>query len=457
MQFELMMLGGVEEIGANSCFMSFDGVGIIVDAGLHPKRRDALALPDFSAIQDRSAAAILITHAHTDHLGALPFAMHHQPQMAVFMTRATRDLSEIMLRNSSRLLRTEVAEEFPREALAQYRPEIVRNLSVLIQGMRLDEEFTIAGAHGGGHDIRVRFCHAGHILGAAGVLFDVGGRRILHSGDVHFGSQELIAAAELPREHVDVLVLESTNGAQLEPAAPEVETRRLAELINRASNAGGSVLIPAFALGKTQEMLKRLHKMMNAGMIPRLPMYSGGLSAKINIVYDRYCYTVPRVDPGFEMTDIAHAPIDYKTLMSGPYFKHPSIVLATSGMLNAGTTAFKLAHAWMQRPNFAIAFAGYLDEDSPGYALAHSARNEEFLLAGRKVKRVCEVGRFRFSAHAMRADLIDYVWDVRPNHLFLVHGDSEACESLGAAVKSRLPQCRIRIPRRSHPYVIDLS
>ncbi len=454
MTVELMVLGGAEEIGANSCYLNIEGTGIIIDAGLHPRRRDRLALPRFELLADKATDALLVTHAHTDHIGGLPYAMHQTPHVRVLMTRATRDLAEIMLRNSSKLLRSDVVSEFPAEALSQYNRAILRKLSLIFEGLRYREECRLQGKWGHA-PITLQMFDAAHILGSAGILMETERLRIFHSGDVNFSQQALLPGADFPRQHLDALILESTNGADEEPPERSTEIARLAEIINAASDANGSVLIPAFALGKTQEVIKLIYELMRAGRIPRLPLYTGGMSRNINAIYDRYCYAVPRPEPGFEISDIPQIAIDYDNLLSDEYFRRPAIVVASSGMLNARTTAFQLAEKWLRAPNYAIVFAGYLDPDSPGYALAQSEAGRPFMMAGKSMTRRCRVEQLRFTSHARREHLVDFVWTTKPKHVFLVHGDADACETLGAEIKKRLPQTKVYIPKLGRSYFME--
>ncbi len=450
---ELIILGGAAEIGANCCYLHLCGAGVFIDAGLHPRNRSAAAFPRMEHLGERPTDFLIVTHAHTDHLGGLPFVMKHYPHLRVITTRATRDLSEIMLRDTVKLLRSSIVDEFSSDVLSLYTRDMLQKLGLVFEGYHYEEPIELTGMRAG-HPVRATLFDAGHILGSAGILAEWNGKSLLHTGDVNFTDQSLVPRAALPRRHVDTLIMESTNGASGSVYSRHEESLKLARFINDITNNNGSVLLPSFALGKTQEILKVLFDLMQAGRIPFLPVYTGGMSRKISNLYDRYCYSVRRIDPGFEVADIPQVPINYEELHRGPYLSSPAIVVASSGMLNAGTTAFALAQHWMPRRNFGIGFISYLDPNSPGYELLHSTPDKEFTLAGRTAKRSCHIEQFRFSAHSAREDLVGFVADVRPKQLFLVHGDGEACSELAYHIGKVVPSTRIFIPSVGRSYTL---
>lgn len=448
---EFIQLGGAEEIGANSTYINLGGNGIIIDAGLHPRRRDAKALPDYEPTRHKAADYFILTHAHSDHVGGLPYLMKFHPGMRFLTHRATRDVSEIMLRDSAKLLRSGIRSEFPEGALSLYNAEILQQIGMIFEGLRFEEPLVLRSdrAHA---DVKMTLFPAGHILGAAGILLECEGFSVFHTGDVSFDDQSLIPKASFPRHHVDVLITECTNGADESEHNRTDEIAKFASFINQVSNEGGSVLVPVFSLGKTQEVLKILYDLMRKGSIPTLPMYTGGMSKKISTIYDRYCYSVPRVTPGFELTDIPQVSLDYGDLHSQPYLTEPSIVVASSGMMNRGTASYKLAWEWHRKANFGIAFVGYQDPDSPGYALLHSEPDEPFHFVYKNMKRRCKIGKFRFTAHASRTSIVDHILDVRPKKVFLIHGENEALDSIGLTIKEHLPGTKVCVPRQGISY-----
>lgn len=448
-----MMLGGAEEIGANCCYLNLDGTGILIDAGLHPRERDDKAFPDVDALDGRPTDALVITHAHSDHLGALPYMMKRLPHVQPIMTHATRDLSDIMLHNGAKLLRSDVTHHVSKDLLSFFHRDQIDLIRRAFEALPYEEPRIIRG-YTGNSDVLLRLHWSGHILGSAGVSLENNGLRIVHTGDVQFDHQKVIQRARLPRVHADVLITEATNCATDRENDFAGEARKLAAFINLISNRNGSVLIPSFALGKTQELLAIIYGLMRKGSIPHLPIYSGGMGVAISKVYDQYCYTEPMRVPGFEISDIPQNYVKRGMLANGDFFKTPSIVIVPSGMLSKGTMSYDLATRWLPLANYGIAFIGYQDPTTPGHQLLTSPQREHFDFGGHKVKRLCEIERLRFSAHASLAGLIDYIVDVRPKTVVVMHGEVDACDGLAYAVSQRLPGTRILIPRKGIPYTI---
>lgn len=451
MKAEITFLGGVQEIGASSSYLYLNGTGIFIDSGLHPKKRDKDTFPRIDLTEGMPTDILAVTHAHTDHIGAIPYLLKYHPHLKIYMTEATRDLAEIMLKDTAKLLKSEVALEFTNEILSLYKPEVLKKIGAVMNGLKYEMPHRFTGRTGKS-EIDISFHHSGHILGSSSIHVESDGFSFLQTGDIKFSDQQVLKGAKLPRRHLDALVIESTNANNPKLPSWNSEVNRLSRFINEIVNENGSILVPCFALGKTQEVLKILQDMMIHGKIPHLSIYTGGLANKISLYYDKYCYTVPMVNPGFEISDIPQEKILRSELMKGKYLREPSIVVASSGMVNEGTISYELAKRWMRTHNFGIAFVGYQDEDEPGYALLNSEIDKEFKFGKMKMKRRCKVDNFRFSSHARLEDLIDYIDDTEPKYLFIVHGEEESSENLAASVYDRNKNIRIILPEINKSY-----
>lgn len=143
------VLGGAEQIGANSTFLNFGGTGIIVDAGLHPKNRSVHAFPSIHSIEDEPTDALLITHAHTDHIGALPYILKEQPYLRLITTALTRDITSVMLQNTNKLIREQIdISQFKQDALSLYTKETAEYISTVFETYSYKEPFEIIGRRG---------------------------------------------------------------------------------------------------------------------------------------------------------------------------------------------------------------------------------------------------------------------------------------------------------------------
>lgn len=454
--FHFSVLGGAKEIGANCTYLSFGGTGIIIDAGLHPKERDLRAFPPLDSIKYQDIDALLITHAHTDHIGGMPFLLKQHPYIGMHTTALTRDIASVMLKNTVTLIRDqiELSKEM-QDAISLYDKSIIEYISTVFETHAYQESFEIYGKRSS-YPVACTFHDAGHIPGSAGVMLEWNGLSVFHTGDMCLHDQWLIPKATFPKHHVDVMFCECTNGAEESHPTKEQIMKECAQFINEISNKNGSILIPCFALGKTQETLIMLHELQRKGMIPHLPIYSGGMSKAISSVFDRYCYTSPRMNPGFEISDIAIHPMLYKELSKAPFFSTPSIVLASSGMMHPQTTSHKLAMQWMQKSTCGILFNGWQEPDSPGYALSKSELGKPFLFSGHRIERKCAVKNIRMSAHARKRDVLSLIQDIRPKTLVLIHGETVSCEAIASEAMDMFNgEVKIILPMQGEIYDAD--
>lgn len=445
--FQFLALGGAREIGANSFYYKFGSHGVLIDAGLHPEKTGWDAFPKTELLAPDSVGTFIITHAHADHIGGVPYVLQSQPQARVIATAETIQICEIMLANSAGLL----PRQHPKEVidkLTNYTEEKLPEVIGAIEPFRFGATRTIGT---NGESLRASFFMSGHILGAAGILFEYGGKRVYHTGDIAMHDQYLIGKADLPHAPVDILVTESTNGlwdAYLTHSRDQ-ELTRLLEVISQTITEGGSVLIPCFALGKMQEALVMLWDAMCVGRIPSVNIYTGGLGRRISEIYDKNQYSGSRIRTDKLTADIPQQELPRRDgLFGGKFFKEPSIVLASSGMMQEGTASYLLAQRWLRHQHFAICFIGYTDPRTPGFAVANAQRGKRLRFGSmkREVPVRCRIERFRFSAHARRDGLLEIVEKLQPKYVVMTHGDTQAMNSLGESVLEHFPGTKVSAP-----------
>lgn len=451
------VIGGGQEIGANCYYLNVDGTGIILDSGFHPEKKGTEALPLFELLDNFFTDFVFVSHAHTDHIGALPYLIQKNPHLKIYTTPQTRDLAEVMLHNSLALTQKEIVDSDP---LPKYTHEQVDLLTESFNVIKYDEPLSIHGyRHLNNKDIQIKFLDAGHILGAAGILIQTNDARIFYTGDTNASKQSILTGADYPKEAIDVLILETTSATSDSNIKRQDEAKRLAKSINKIVENGGSVLIPVFALGKLQETLTLLHNLMRKGSIPELDVYTGGMGREISDIYDFHRYTTKRISKELQLKDIPQLPIDYEELLSAKYFKVPSIVLASSGMMFEGTTSFALAQRWLKEKNFGIFFVGYVTPDSPGYTILNSKTGDSIELgdASGKIKVASEIDYFRFTSHSNRDDLITLVKTLRPKTVILIHGGQNGIDWMEKELSNRFPSIKIIKPRIGENYPIDTN
>jgi len=438
-------IGGGNEIGANSYYLNFNGNGIILDCGIHPQKTGLESLPDFDLLKDKSVDSCLISHAHQDHIGSLPFLVKKFPYVKIITTPQTRALAELTLHNSVSILKKEIEED----DFEFYSHDEVDLLIKMIEYKEYQNEFELNSFHQQKEAaVNCTFYDAGHILGSAGILLENNNHKIFYTGDINLSSQTLQPAAQLPETKIDTLILESTYGATDSDLLLDwnAESLRFAKEANNILNNGGSILIPVFSLGKMQEMLGTIWQLMLKRKLTTVDIYTGGLGTKINRPFDYNRFTVRRVDEEFELNTIPQK--DYYEISNPEEFiKHPCIVLASSGMMITGTSSFTFAKRWLKQKDSAIFTVGYMAEDTPGYIIANAERGDKIQLTelDEPVEVNCTIKNFKFSAHAKREDLLKIVDKLKPDNVILTHGDEEALNWMGGSILKKYKSIKVQI------------
>jgi Cft2 family RNA processing exonuclease len=422
-------LTGRREIGANCYVLEGGDARLVLDCGMHPKEIGFDALPDFGPLPHDKAQGIVITHAHHDHIGGLPVLMRRQPQAPVYMTEITGELTSAMLHNSVNVMTSQRTEKGIAEYPLFTHRELEESRARFVY-QDLNKPFAVPAT-----PWELSFHDAGHILGSAGVTVREGNRRLFYTGDVHFEAQTICMAADFPKEGIDVLVMETTRGTLQRPAqyTRRGEKERLAGVIRETYEARGAVLIPVFALGKTQEVLLMLHELHEEGLIPQMPVHIGGLGTKISTIYDDYAERARRSYPGLRLLeDLPMLVKPQRAARRGAPRHIPleprHIYCLSSGMMTEGTLSNKFAWRLVENPRHTVAFVGYTDPDSPGYALRNASQGQKVKFAPDlpAVEVQARIESFDLSAHACREDLAAFAERLRPGKIILVHGDEAA-------------------------------
>jgi predicted metal-dependent RNase len=308
--------------------------------------------------------------------------------------------------------------------------------------------------------IRATFHDAGHILGSVGVTIEAEGKKIFYTGDVNFEHSTLQKGAMFPETTVDALIVETTRGEQARDPKYDrpTEEDEFAAAIKGVIERKGSVLIPVFAMGKTQEVLGMLHRFKKEGLIPKhTPVYIGGLSTKMTQVYDRFSTTSRRHLPNFRFLKDMQIEAGSKK-RKGPIPFHPGCIYAlSSGMMSEKTVSNTFARQGvLENAKHGLFFVGYADPETPGgkIRLAKPGDLVELDPAHPAVPLNCEMRIFDFSGHSTRDAILDYIIKVAPKKAFLVHGDDGAVAWFSQEIKRRLPNTEVIIPEPGVEYVI---
>ncbi|MBK1790360.1 MBL fold metallo-hydrolase [Persicirhabdus sediminis] len=442
------------EIGANCYVLETGNCRIALDSGMHPKEEGIDSLPLLDEIPDDSIDAIILSHSHLDHCGSIPVLMEEQPNAPVFMTPATFELADALLHNSVNVMMSKRQEL----GITEYPFYTHRELDEvqerwITKGYKKPFEIK--------EGVKVTFYDAGHILGSAGALIESEGKRILYTGDVQFEDQTLITGSKLPTENIDTLIIETTRGAS--PRHPEYtrekEENMLAEAIERTIARGGSVLIPVFAMGKTQEVMTMIHKFKEDKRIPDAPVFMGGLSTKMTIIFDKHSGSSPRNVPGFKILrdmEIQGAKQKRRRKSTPIHYRPGAIFALSSGMMSEKTVSNNFAKSFIDNPKNSLLFVGYADPESPAGVIRASERGDYIKLdpESEAVKFDCDMDVFDFSGHATRDDLLEYMIKVNAKKTILVHGDPEATQWFADQLAEKLPTTEVIMPEIGRNYEI---
>jgi Cft2 family RNA processing exonuclease len=295
------------------------------------------------------------------------------------------------------------------------------------------------------------FYDAGHVLGSSGILLRGEGQTVFYTGDVNFDDQTIMEAAVFPEEKLDILVMECTRGDHAQQAGWTRlgEERRLADAIARAFERRSCVLIPVFALGKTQEILAMLYKFRGERLLPEFPIYIGGLSSKMTDIYDRRAHMTRRQLPRLQlMRDTAPFILNDETVRDAP-LRAGRVYVLSSGMMIPKTLSNVFARRLIENPQHSIFFVGYANPESPAGVLREAGVDGEVALDPDKLpQRVrCHIEQFQFSAHATRESLVAYAKKLSPRKILLVHGDPPAVEWMHATLSAEVARAEVIVPK----------
>ena len=437
------------DIGASGWLVELDGHRLLLDAGMHPKREGRAALPLFSKAGNTDVDAIVISHCHHDHVGALPVACRNFPKAHVLMTELSYFLVERVLHNSVNVM-TRQRDELGVREYPLYSHDELDDIASVFQGFKYNRPIEWAAFHKsrmGQPSPTLEFFDAGHTLGSAGVLIRGKKETLFFTGDVCFHDQTLLRSARFDGVKADTLIMETTRGNRATPAGftREKEMERLVAAIYAAQKRKGCVLIPAFALGRTQEILATLSLLMREEKLKRQPIYIGGLGRVFTEIYDLESHRTHRQHTDLQLHESLQLIVLEKGQAESMKLTGGKIFVITAGMMSENTAAHDLAARMIGDEKQSIFFVGYADPDSPAGRLKAAKRGETFVFspsAGR-VTRECDLQDFDLTAHANREELLDFVGQVSPRSVILGHGNDTARNWFEENIRERWPAMKI--------------
>lgn len=430
-QITLQIIGGGQEIGANSYLLNWKGKTILLDTGMHPNKpadEARISLDNLPTNID----AVIITHGHFDHIGSLPFLYDKRNIKHIFVQNTAAPIIGRMLRNSIGVESRRLNES------RGHRNERYQKLDELIEQMNLGrfsyrEKFTIAG------DIQGFFFDAGHVLGSAGIVITDGTYTVVYTGDISLHDHGIHYKAHLPASgKTNLLIMESTTGVEAKETNQKEQLESFYQYINDSIKRKGQILIPAFALGRTQDVIGVLAQGIEQGRIPELPIFSGGLGENITHLYDD---EYPQLRRYYEKLKLA----EYVNFLQGKDLIHAyerfhqekksAVFIVTNGMMVEETVSARIARRILPRENDSIIFSGYQAPGTKGYDVLKAPTGSDIFFKEDDIPHKVTIKTphryiVRFSAHASRQDLVDIAENFQPELTALIHGDKEATQTM---------------------------
>ncbi|EGG16071.1 beta-lactamase domain-containing protein [Cavenderia fasciculata] len=439
---QIMPIGSGSEVGRSCVLLKYKGKTIMFDCGVHPAYSGLSSLPFFDSIElycnIDDIDLLLVSHFHLDHAAAVPYFVQKTDfKGKVYMTHPTKKIYKVLLSDYVKVSNISVAEDMPFD-------EQDLNASLpKIEHINYHQKIE----HNG-----IKFCcyNAGHVLGAAMFMVEIAGVRILYTGDFSRQEDRHLMGAESPPVDVDVLIIESTYGVQVHEPRLERE-RRFTTSIHEIVRRGGRCLIPVFALGRAQELLLILDEYWIAHPeLHGIPIYyASALAKKCMKVYQTYI-------------QMMNERIRAQFAVSNPFiFKHikdingidnfndngPCVFMASPGMLQSGLSR-QLFERWCSDRRNGVVIPGYSVEGTLAKHIM-SEPSEITRLDGINVPLNLSVTYVSFSAHSDFLQTSEFIQDIHPPHIVLVHGDANEMSRLKHSLVSKFKTVNVMTPKNS--------
>lgn len=440
---------------------------VLLDCGLFQGRRgQSNQLNRHLGFDPKFVNAVLLSHAHIDHSGALPILARQKFAGNVYMTSASADLTRIMLEDSARIQKADTAYLNKKERrrgrqrlLPFYDAMDVRTITRRFESVRYGKTFRVSPR------LKAEFSDAGHILGSSSIWLKHTRRgnsvSVLYTGDLGRSEMPILKDPQSPPA-CDVLIIESTYGDRLHEEDRATMRAKARELVAHVLEHRSKIIVPAFAVGRTQDLVMRIKELVKEGQIEPLPIYiDSPLASKATEIFRRHpeCFDQETYETFMIQGDpFAAKYIRYvssiKESQTLNMLRGPCVIIAASGMCEGGRVLHHLKHTVQDEANI-IALVGFQAEHTLGRKLIEEWETVPIL--GRPTPRRARIVRFNgLSAHADRNDLLAYVRSINPtpSKVFVVHGEERQSFSLASAIQADFPRIDVVVPepRSTHEF-----
>lgn len=408
---------------------------IMIDCGLFQGLKKLRLLNwDYLPVNVEEIDTVLLTHGHMDHTGYLPRLVNMGFKRTIQGTRPTLDIAAIILRDSAKI-QEEEAEKANREGYSKHSPAKplydLKDAEKAIAHFKSVPEGEWLELFDG---IRARFQYNGHIIGATFIELDVHGKRFVFSGDIGRKEDLLMRPPKKPHR-ADVLFIESTYGDRLHPKE-DLETK-LKEIINHTIEKGGTLIIPSFAVERTQTLMYLIWQLQEKKAIPDIPMIMDSpMGANVLEVFHAHReWHKLSIEDCKKMCDTFRIVKEFKETWEVIDNKNPKIVIAGSGMISGGRVLTYLQQ-YLCRPETSVLLAGFQAEGTRGRKLLEGA--SELKIYGKYYEVKAEVFNLQvLSAHADQSELLDWMSEIKntPEKVYIVHGESQSADTFRVKIK----------------------
>jgi metallo-beta-lactamase family protein len=451
MQMKLRFLGAAQNVTGSRHMLEIDGTRLLVDCGLYQERQFKSRNWEPFEVPPSSITAALLTHAHLDHCGLLPKLVKEGFKGPIYCTAATSEIAKIILLDSAKLQEEDAAfkrrrhekegRQGPHPEVPLYTVADVEACSPQFQAVPYDDMIEIAPG------VQAAFCEAGHVLGSSVIHICVdhdGDRRsVLFSGDLGRSNRPIIRDPERIGDS-DYVLVESTYGDRVHQDHGDIKAK-IGETINATKAAGGNIVVPSFALERSQDVMYYINELLLENAIPHLRVFLDSPMARaITRVFRRHDELFDE-----EMLEFVHngqSPFDFPGLTlvettpeskSINHIRGTIVVIAGSGMCTGGRIKHHLINN-ISRPESTIMFVGYQAVGTLGRLIVDGA--EEVRILGQMYKVRAKVVQIQgFSAHADKEELLRWLGTLQkpPRKLFVVHGEASSAEHFAAYVRDK--------------------
>lgn len=443
---KITFLGAAGEVTGSQHLIECGKLRVLLDCGLFQGHRNESRIKNQKfACRPHDVDAVILSHGHTDHCGNLPGLYKAGYRGPIFCTAATADVADLMMQDSAKIQEEDARYFMKRNPDANPRFEPLYTMEHAVATAKLFEPLSYSEWHELAPELRIRFRDAGHILGSAITELEFREksdiRRVVFTGDLGRRSLPVLRDPELI-DDCEILITESTYANQIHPDPGDLKVALL-RIVQEVAKTGGKVVIPAFALGRTQNVVYFLNELYMSGQLPSVPVYvDSPLSKRLTAVHSRHSNIM---DADIQqMMQVDDDPFDFPGLtyvgnqqesMSLNYRKGPMIIIASSGMCESGRVVHHLKHT-VSDPNNIILIIGYQAEYTLGRALVE--KRPYIRIFDREYPLHARVEKLNgLSAHA---DAEDFRWWL--GHLgekaggisqaFIVHGEEKSRQALAA-------------------------